>query len=745
MSGPGFPGVEHSAQVAARQNPVRFVPASRYAPVRTVSAWIALACVAVMAAAPTPDAVQVQLCIATIAVYFLMGWLRPSGGPLRSFVALLIIFTSTRYMIWRVTETMPVDSPLSIVGGIFLLGAETYGYILLLLSTFLSVDVYKRGPRPVPVAPDACPTVDILIPSYNEPDDLLEVTLTAALNVNYPAGRVNVYLLDDGGTLGKRTQADPKKAAEAQARHEHLKAVCERLGAHYLTREKNDHAKAGNINAALKHTHGDLILILDADHVPSTDILTRTVGYFVEDPKLFLVQTPHFFLNPDPLERNLGTFRNMPSENEMFYSVIQRGLDGLNASFFCGSAAVLRREYIMEIGGIQGETITEDAETALELHARGYRSAYVDRPMVAGLSPETFSGFIVQRMRWTQGMVQIFLLKNPLLKKGLTFAQRVGYFNSCFYWFFPLARMAFILGPLLYLLLGVRVYVGDLSDFLMYGLPHIVGALMLSSILYGHTRWAFASELYEVIQSIHCSGAIFQVLRNPRSPSFAVTPKGENLDENFVSPLARPFYVLIAIVCLGELAGLVRWFIDPVGAGVISVLLFWNTFHLLLLVSALGVLYERSQQRVFPRFEMRRPVTLRHDGAAVPCEMTDVSITGMGCLVRSADEGHFAEGDIFRADARDLGASTPAQLDLKVLSAVSTAEGQKLGLSFVISTHEQWSAVVGLMYARSENWKTFRDGRARSDHMASKIAGLVRSSLGHALIHIKAVTREVRS
>jgi len=135
---------------------VRFVPASRYAPVRTVSAWIALACVAVMAAAPTPDAVQVQLCIATIAVYFLMGWLRPSGGPLRSFVALLIIFTSTRYMIWRVTETMPVDSPLSIVGGIFLLGAETYGYILLLLSTFLSVDVYKRGPRPVPVAPDAC-------------------------------------------------------------------------------------------------------------------------------------------------------------------------------------------------------------------------------------------------------------------------------------------------------------------------------------------------------------------------------------------------------------------------------------------------------------------------------------------------------------------------------------------------------------------------------------------------------------
>lgn len=720
-------------------------PASRFAPLRTVSAVVVLSSIALIAAAPVPDGVQVLLCIVTIATYFLMSWLRPSGGPFRTFVALLIVFTSTRYMIWRVTETMPADSILSIVGGIFLLGAETYGYILLLLSTFLSVDVYKRPPRPAPVSPAACPTVDILIPSYNEPDDLLEVTLTAALNVNYPAGRVKVYLLDDGGTVGKRNQSDPKKAAEAQARHDHLKEVCARLGAHYLTREKNDHAKAGNINAALQKTDGELILILDADHVPSTDILTRTVGYFLEDPKLFLVQTPHFFLNPDPLERNLDTFRKMPSENEMFYSVIQRGLDGLNASFFCGSAALLRRKYIMEIGGIQGETITEDAETALELHSRGYRSAYVDRPMVAGLSPETFSGFIVQRMRWTQGMVQIFLLKNPLLKKGLTLAQRIGYFNSCFYWFFPLARMAFILGPLLYLLFGIQVYIGDLSDFLMYGLPHIVGALMLSSILYGHTRWAFASELYEVIQSIHCSGAILQVLRNPRSPSFAVTPKGENLDENFVSPLARPFYILIGIVCLGQLAGIIRFFFDPVGAGVVSVLLFWNTFHLLLLVSALGVLYERSQQRVFPRFETDRPITLHQPGAAVPGNMTDISITGLGVRVPHSGARRFAAGDTFQTDARELGATPPAQLHLKVLSVVDEPGSQKLGLSFDIQTPDQWSAVVALMYARSENWKTFRDGRASADNMGTKIAGLIRSSLSHALIHIRSITREVRT
>jgi cellulose synthase (UDP-forming) len=85
-------------------------------------------------------------------------------------------------------------------------------------------------------------------------------------------------------------------------------------------------------------------VVFDADHAPVREFLKETVSFFKEDPKLFLVQTPHYFLNPDPLEKNLRTFHSMPSENEMFYSVLQRGLDKWNASFFCGSAAVLRRK-----------------------------------------------------------------------------------------------------------------------------------------------------------------------------------------------------------------------------------------------------------------------------------------------------------------------------------------------------------------------------------------------------------------
>ena len=175
---------------------------------------------------------------------------------------------------------------------------------------------------------------------------------------------------------------------------------------------------------------------------PVREFLQRTVGYFRQDPRLFLCQTPHFFTNPDPLERNLETFQRMPSENEMFYGIIQKGLDKWNGAFFCGSAAVVRRAALDEVGGFSGITITEDCETALDLHSRGWNSCYIDKPMISGLQPETFASFIGQRSRWARGMFQIFLLKNPILKRGLSVAQKICYLSNMTYWFFPIFRLA---------------------------------------------------------------------------------------------------------------------------------------------------------------------------------------------------------------------------------------------------------------------------------------------------------------
>jgi cellulose synthase (UDP-forming) len=713
-----------------------------YARTRVTSGLLALCGIALLASLEVDVAAQLGLCAVTIALLVVLAWLQPRDGLLRIFATLLIVFTSTRYMIWRASGTVPLEDPVAAVFALGLFGAEAYSYIVLLLSIFVVTDLRERPRRSLPLLAERCPTVDILIPSYSEDPDLLEVTLRAALNVSYPKDKLTVYLLDDGGTFHRRRLPDPVKAAEARHRHELLQRLCEKVGAVYMTRLDNDHAKAGNINAALPRTSGELVLILDADHVPTRDILNRTVPYFIDDPRVFLVQTPHFFLNADPLERNLDTFQQMPSENEMFYAVIQRGLDGLDGSFFCGSAAVLRREALEEIGGISGDTITEDAETALELHARGWRSVYVDQPMIAGLSSETFSGFIAQRMRWCQGMVQIFLLKNPLLRPGLSLGQRLCYLNSCFFWFFPYARLAFLLSPLAFLLLGLEVYDATADEFFAYALPHVVGAVLLSVMFFGRTRWLFVSELYELLQSVHCALAITKVLRSPRSPEFVVTPKGEQLRSDFRAPLAQPFYWLLALVLAGEVVGIGRWLLVPEDRDMSVVLLFWNSFHLLLLVAALGVLFEQAQRRRYPRLPRDAPVRLETAGTSLSARTTDVSATGVGIVLGPGEEPALSPGAEVMLDARQYGSRAVGRMPMTVRSLRHLPGGHtEIGLEYRLDSAEQWQAAITFSYARSVTWTQFRQQRARSRSESFKLGFLLHRSFVHAYEHMRSFIR----
>jgi cellulose synthase (UDP-forming) len=248
-----------------------------------------------------------------------------------------------RYAYWRTTSTLPsADDLTNFIPAIILYGAEMYCLLMLAMSLFVSADPLER-PQAPQYPDDELPSVDVFVPSYNESSDILSLTLAAAKSLDYPQDKLRVYLLDDGGTDEKRLSSDHKTAHAAQTRHEELQYLCRDLGVGYLTRPANVHAKAGNLNNGLAHSSGALVVVFDADHAPAHEFLRETVGFFKRDPRLFLVQTPHFFSNPDPLEKNLSTFRTMPSENEMFYGTIQKGLDKWNAAFFCGSAAVLRR------------------------------------------------------------------------------------------------------------------------------------------------------------------------------------------------------------------------------------------------------------------------------------------------------------------------------------------------------------------------------------------------------------------
>ncbi|WP_413693549.1 glycosyltransferase family 2 protein [Psychromonas sp. KJ10-2] len=358
----------------------------------------------------------------------------------RLFAIIIGCFLSIRYLIWRGVNTLESDDIFSFIAMITLFIAEIYSGVIHLLGCFVNIFPLNRPRQSIKQFTDEkIPTVDLVVPSYNESETLLEVTLRAAKMLDYPANKLNIHLLDDGGTDQKVFQENVIAAQHALTRRKKLQALCQSLDVEYHTRAKNEHAKAGNINTALLNMDGELVVILDADHVPTTDFLDRTVPWMIKDKDVFLVQSPHFMDNPDPIERNyFSAFTRMPSENDMFYNTIQKGLDFWSSSFFCGSAAVLRRRHLDMVGGIAGDSITEDAETALALHALGYKSVYVDKPMISGLATESFSSFIQQRERWAQGMAQILILKKPFLNSGLHWYQKCGYMSSILFWFFPL-------------------------------------------------------------------------------------------------------------------------------------------------------------------------------------------------------------------------------------------------------------------------------------------------------------------
>lgn len=649
----------------------------------------------------------------------------------------LAALVTARYIIWRATSTLVFDDPLSWLAGILLFAAELYGVAVYGLGLFINMLPLRRASPPLPADPSTWPTVDVFVPSYNEDPEILETTLLAALNMRYAPGKLRVYLLDDGGTEQKRADRDPARAAAAQQRHDALQALCARIGAHYLTRARNEHAKAGNINSALQHTDGDLVVIFDADHVPTADFLQRTVGAFVVDPKLFLVQTPHFFINPDPLEHNWKIFGRIPSENEMFYNVIQHGLDFWEASFFCGSAAVLRRAALNEVGGVSGDSITEDAETALSLHARGWRSAYINHPMIAGLQPETYSGFITQRVRWAQGMLQILLLKNPLTIKGLHWWQRLAYFNSAFFWFFPFARVAFMLAPAAFLIFGLHIYNANLAQFFAYAAPHVVAAVIASDYLFGRVRWAFVSELYELTQSLYALSGLIRVLRSPRSPSFLVTPKGEQRDAEFISELATPFYWLLLLGLVSMGFGVWRWFADPLTRDTTVITMAWELFNLVLISGVMGVLLERRQRRGAPRMPINTPaVLIDAQGQRLAAHFADLSATG--CRLQLSRSTLLPPRAALLLDVFVPALKRQTQLHLRL----AWQRGRKIGAAFEPTDLAEKRLVVALAYGDSQRWVAFR---RRREAMARSIPAaawfLIRHGAIGLVLHFSQLSR----
>src|SRR5580692_6432356 len=463
---------------------------------------------------------------------------------------MMSMFCTFRYGYWRLTQTVHFFQDQAHYGGgldaffiMSLVVAETYAFFILFLGYFQTIWPLRRAPVALPESEEDWPHVDVLIPTYNEPLDVVRYTALGALNMDWPADKMHVYILDDG-----RRKEFEQFAFEA--------------GIGYKIRPDNFHAKAGNINTALKSLNSPYVAIFDCDHVPTRSFLQMTMGWFIRDRNLAMLQTPHHFYSPDPFERNLGQFHVIPNENELFYGIVQDGNDFWNATFFCGSCAVLRRDALDEIGGIAVETVTEDAHTSLRMQSNGWNTAYINIPQAAGLATERLSAHVGQRIRWARGMIQILRTDNPLLAPKLSFAQRLCYFNAMAHFLYPLPRLIFLTAPLIYLLLSHTNVPGHGAAILACALPHLTLSNIVNSRIQGQHRHSFWNEIYETILSPYILLPTMLALINPKLGKFNVTAKGGVVKRTyFDARIAQPFLVMLIFNIAGLIIAIPRFFI----------------------------------------------------------------------------------------------------------------------------------------------------------------------------------------
>ena len=570
------------------------------------------------------------------------------------YIAVINLILGAWYLLWRATASLNwqawwISLPLLL--------AETYTYvggILFITGLWRPLVRQVRSLNQLmPSLPAAdWPTVDVFIACYNEPTALVRETAQAALNIQYPANKLRVYVLDDGNTPEMRAMAEQlclqdlgtpeqrRYAQELQAQRQQLiehqqtleasyaalnsntvelPSIIERLTTllspqrrtlaqqtsdaiaqtqqsiqhnelalanlsrcRYIARPKPTdrphHAKAGNINYALfsGQTKGEFILTLDADHVPKPEFLQRVLPYFFkydlhkgtyERNNIAFVQTPQ-------------RFHNLPSDDpfchqaSLFYGPIQQGKDGSNSAFYTGTNAVLRREALIAtglqnfsqayaldsdrlkefelIGALSSCSITEDMNTAMRIHAAGWQSVYHNETLAVGLAPDDLSATLKQRLRWAQGTIQVLQVENPLTKPGLSFWQRLQYFQTMYSYFSGFSTLVFLVCPLIYFFTGIVPVDTFGLDFLLHFIPaYIINRLTFLVIAWGiPASELWRSEQYGVaLFPLFIQSVLSVFFKQPLT--FQVTPKQRQ--SGIYLKLVWPQLILFCLFTVGML------------------------------------------------------------------------------------------------------------------------------------------------------------------------------------------------
>lgn len=521
-------------------------------------------------------------------------------------LALLALVWGVGYLTWRIGWSGEGANPIAFA---MLLASEVYGLYALAVLTWFS---WSRQPARRPATTPGR-SVDVYVCTYDEPAEVVMATLAGCRALTYPH---TTYLLDDG-------------------RRPEMEELARLAGARYLTRADNAHAKAGNINAALPRTEGDLVLVLDADHVPMPDALDALVGYF-DDERMAIVQTPHDFFNHDSVQHYVVGRH----EQSLFYRVLCPGKDRHGAVYWCGSAALINRHALLDIGGVATETIAEDFHTTIRLLRHGWRTRYHDEVLVQGLAPHDLDGYLLQRDRWARGNLAVFSLpESPLRAKTLAPLQRLSFLASLLAYLAPPVRL------LLLLTLGLVLWTGELPMKISVA---ALAALWVPYLLLNLGAGAALARGYmRIPESAHYELLTMEIYTRalrcafvPGRTAFKVTPK-QGRDSGGFEAVRKLRLVLFCTVMLG--AGTLLRLLDLVGAGPLPdlpgiaafVVPFLGLFELRRLLATTIAVGRRRQRRLVYRFEGDAGADVYSADAHTPARLVDASAAGLGLVAEA--------------------------------------------------------------------------------------------------------------
>ncbi|MBM3696584.1 MAG: glycosyltransferase, partial [Actinobacteria bacterium] len=549
--------------------------------------------------------------------------------------------------------------------------------------------------------------VAMLIPTYNEPEDVLLPVIAAALSITPPH---ETWVLDDGNRPG-------------------IELLAHSLGARYLAREENTHAKAGNINSALRVIEADLIAVIDADHVVGSDFLHHTLCYF-DDPQVAVVQTPQDFYNTDSFEHGRRQRRRF-NEQAVFYRVILPAKNRWNAVFWCGTNALVRVKALEEVGGVATGSVTEDIHTSIRLHRRGWRIVAHNEVLALGLAATDVNQYVLQRRRWARGALQVMRMERPVTGPGLTLPQRLAYASTLLGWFDAWRSLGYMVLPMVVLATGALAIRVPLSVF---------GPVFLITFLIQFTAFRFLSRGYyppvmaTVFETLRMPAALPATLELLRSGDrrFKVTPKGRMSDGRHRIPPPR---LLLALFGLGVLV--LVWFaltlsgLTPLHYGEPGAM-FGGAGFLVLNLALLVAAASRAsssrfsgERRASVRFDLDRAVRL--DGH--PGRMRDASLGGARLLIEG-DFPRFAPEYRGRLVVDGFARPLPARV---VRIYGRSPEGTHLGVCFDIRTPRVRAdlALWLFRHLRREEEAACPPGSSRSPGRP-QVAAAARSATGAA-------------